>query len=376
MKFFHLSDLHLGKRVNEYSLLEDQQYILNKIIIEAEREKPRAVLISGDVYDKPVPPVEAVKLFGDFLTSLKKLGAEVLVISGNHDSAERLSFAADLLGVSGVHISPAYDGELTKVVLSDEFGRVNFYLLPFIKPAHVSRVTGEEVGSYTAAVEMALTLGEIDYSERNVLLCHQFVTGASRCESEELSVGGLDNVDGGVFKGLDYVALGHIHGPQNISLAVRYCGTPLKYSFSEVNHKKSITVVELGKKGDVKVGTIPLKPLRDFHVIRGSYEEVTSKSFLNGKSPDDYYKITLTDEEDIPECFAKLRCFYPNLMALEYDNARTRAEGGYSGAESVADKSPLELFSELYKKQNGVDLTDEMVKTLSEIIERIWEGEN
>lgn len=373
MKFFHLSDLHLGKRVNEFSMLEEQEHILNEIVGLADIERPSAAVIAGDVFDKPVPPVEAVKLLDDFLFELKKRGIKTLIIAGNHDSAERLAFGARFFGEGGVFIAPAYTGEVSPVALDDEFGRVNFYLLPFVKPAVVARALGEGGESYTAAVRAALSAMGADMSERNVLVTHQFVTGAVRCESEELSVGGADNVDASVFAGFDYVALGHIHGPQNIGDAVRYCGTPLKYSFSEAAHKKSVTIVEMGAKGDVRVRVAPLTPRRDFVALRGTYAQVTELSFTQKHSREDYYKITLTDEEDIPEGAAKLRYFYPNLMVLEYDNARTRAEISAGGADDVSSKTPLQLFCELYKKQNGRPMTDEMHDRVSRLIERIWE---
>lgn len=377
MKFLHLSDLHLGKRINEYSMCEEQADILKKIVDIAGQERPEAVIIAGDVYDKSVPSVEAVKLFDGFLQSIVALGAQVLVVSGNHDSAERLAFGGELLKREGVHISPAYDGALPPVEIADGAGKVNFYLLPFVKPAHVARVYPEEdIKSYTDAIRVAIRRMNVDFSERNVLVTHQFVTGAERSESEELSVGGSDNVDGGVFDGFDYVALGHIHGPQSVGRAeVRYCGTPLKYSFSEVAHKKSVTVVEMGKKGVVVIRTVPLIPRRDWTALKGSYESVTSAVFRAGVNCDDYIKITLTDEEDIPDGAARLRYFYPNLMQLTYDNARTRAGGEAGSAEEVESKSPAELFSELYEKQNGRPMSDEMAGIVSSLIQKIWEGE-
>lgn len=378
MKFIHLSDLHLGKRVNEFSMLEEQDYILGKIIEIIRDEWPDALLIAGDVYDKPVPPVEAVKLFDRFLSALSGTGVKVLVISGNHDSPERLSFASGLLGGSGVFISPAYGGEVSSVTFTDEWGKVNFYMLPFIKPAHVARwFPDEDIQSYTSAVRGALAHTPINFNGRNVLLTHQFVTGAERSESEEISVGGADNVDGSVFEGFDYVALGHIHGPQSIGKpTVRYCGTPLKYSFSEASHKKSVTVVQMGQKGDVEVRTVPLTPRRDWVQLRGDFMRITSKQTLEKLNPDDYYKITLTDEEDVPEGVSKLRRCFPNLMAMEYDNSRTRAAAEVGEAGDVTNKTPIQLFSELFEKQNGKPMTDEMCKVVGDMIEKIWQGEN
>ena len=263
MKLLHLSDLHLGKRVNEFSMLEDQAYILTKILNTIDDEKPDAVLIAGDVYDKSVPSAEAVGLFDDFLVKLAKKQVPAFVISGNHDSPERLAFANRLIDASGIHLSPVYSGDVRPVTLTDAFGPVHIYMLPFVKPAHVRRFfPDEEIISYTDALAAAIRQMDPDLSARNVLLTHQFVTGAERSESEEISVGGTDNVDASVFEGFDYVALGHIHGPQNIgSERIRYCGTPLKYSFSEASHKKSVTVAELGEKGSLTVRTVPLLPM-------------------------------------------------------------------------------------------------------------------
>lgn len=376
MKLIHLSDLHLGKRVNDFSMLEDQQYILAEILQIIDREKPDGVLIAGDVYDKSVPSAEAVALLDDFLVRLSKRELRIFVISGNHDSPERMAFGGRLMERSGVHLAPVYDGKVEPVVLTDEYGPVKFYLLPFVKPSHVRRCFPErEIATYTDAVAAAVEAMEVDTAVRNVLVTHQFVTGAARCDSEELSVGGTDNVDAAVFDPFDYVALGHIHGPQQVGReTVRYCGTPLKYSFSEAGHKKSVTVVELGAKGSVTIRTIPLKPLRDMVELRGTYEELTLRAFYEGTSyPRDYIHITLTDEDDIPDAVGKLRIIYPNLMKLDYDNKRTRAGIHLEGAEDVQQKSPLELLEEFYSNQNGQPMSEEQRAFARDMMERIWE---
>lgn len=376
MKLIHLSDLHIGKRVNEVSMIGDQEYILLQILRIIDEEQADAVLIAGDVYDKSVPSAEAVTLFDDFLCRLAKRKKPVLIISGNHDSPERLAFGNRLLNVSGIHISPAYDGKIQSVTLSDAKGEVVFWLLPFIKPAHVKRFYPDEgIESYTDAVRVALEKMAIDYSKRNVLLTHQFVTGSVTCESEEISVGGSDNVDASVFADFDYVALGHIHGPQNIGTnRIRYCGTPLKYSFSEEAHHKSVTVVNLGKKGDLELQLRPLMPKHDLRSIRGNFEELTNKSFYEGTAADDYLHIILTDEEDVPEAVGRLRVIYPNLMKLNYDNTRTRVNQIFDGAADVQRKSQLELFEELYGLQNNQPMTEEQRRFAQELIESIWEG--
>lgn len=377
MRFIHLSDLHLGKRLNEFSMLEDQEYILKEILGVVDDEKPQDVIIAGDVYDKSIPSAEAMQLFDDFLCSLAKRKLQVLVISGNHDSPERLSFASRLIDQSGVHISQVYNGIVMPIELPDEHGKVNFYMLPYIKPVHVrSKFPDEQIDSYNDAVRVAVEKMEIDPSERNVLITHQFVTGATRSESEEISVGGADNIDAALFDGFDYVALGHIHGQQNIgSERVRYCGTPLKYSFSEASHVKSVTVVDIGAKGELTVRTVPLVPMHDMRELRGSYWELTLKENYEGTATDDYVRITLTDEEDIPDVMGKLRTIYPNIMNVAYDNKRTRAKTEIEELEDAEHKSPLDIFGELYEKQNGQPMSGEQTAFMKELIERIWEEE-
>lgn len=376
MKLIHLSDLHIGKRVNEISMIEDQEYILLQILQIIDEEKADAVLIAGDVYDKSVPSAEAVTLFDDFLCRLAMRNIPTLIISGNHDSPERLAFGNRLMEESGIFISPVYDGSVSTFTLSDENGDIDFWLLPFLKPAHVKRYFPDAgIESYTDAIRAVVEHMGIDTARRNVLLTHQFVTGASTCESEEISVGGSDNMDASVFADFDYVALGHIHGPQNIgSNRIRYCGTPLKYSFSEEAHHKSVTVVNLGKKGDLELQLRPLTPRHDLRSIRGTFEELTSKSFYEGTATDDYLHIMLTNEEDVPEAIGKLRVIYPNLMKLSYDNTRTRTNQVINGAEDVQRKSPLELFDELYELQNNQPMSEEQRSFTQELIESIWEG--
>lgn len=377
MKLIHLSDLHIGKRVNEFSMIEDQRYILDEIVNIIEDESPTAIIIAGDVYDKSVPSAEAVELFDDFLNRLVGLETNVLMISGNHDSAERLAFGAKIFHNSGVYISPVYDGEVNSVKLSDEHGDVNFYLLPFLKPINVRQYfPEEEINSYSKAIEVVLKNLNVDVSERNVIVTHQFVTGAITSDSEELSIGGTDNVDGNLFVEFDYVALGHIHRPQRILRdTMRYCGTPLKYSFSEANHKKSVTIVELGAKGQVGIKTMELTPRRDLREIKGEYMELTAKSFYEDSNTDDYLHITLTDEDEIIDAIGKLRTIYPNIMKLDYDNERTRTNNVIEGIENLEGKSPLENFCDLYFLQNNRDISDEQSQFLTELIDKIWEGE-
>ena len=376
MKLIHLSDIHLGKRVNEYSMIEDQEYILKRIINIVDDEMPDGVIIAGDVYDKSVPSAEAVQLFDDFLVRLAKRKIEVFVISGNHDSPERIAFASRIMDASGIHMSPVYTGEIVPISMHDEYGEVTVYMLPFVKPVHVRRFCEDEITTYTEAVKHAVLKMNINPDNRNVLVTHQFVTGARRSESEEISVGGTDNVDAGVFDEFDYVALGHIHSPQNCgSDKIRYCGTPLKYSFSEARDKKSVTVVEIAEKGNVTYRTVELVPKHDLVELKGTYAELTLKSFYENTTwQDDYTHITLTDEEDVPDAIVKLRTVYHRLMKLDYDNKRTRSNAEISGAADIESKSPLELFSDFYALQNNQLMNEEQTVFMQELIQNIWEG--
>lgn len=375
MKFVHLSDLHLGKRVNGYSMIEDQKYILLKILNVIDEQKAEAVVIAGDVYDKPIPPTEAVLLFDDFLFRLVERNLQILVISGNHDSPERIAFGSRFMDKSGVHMSQVYNGKNDLVELKDKYGKVNFYMLPFVKPSNVRRFfEDEEINTYTDAVRVAVSHMNVNKKARNVIITHQFVTGAQRSESETIAVGGTDNVDSYVFDDFDYVALGHIHGPQNVGKnTVRYCGTPLKYSFSEISHKKSVTVVEMKEKGNVKVSTVELTPKLDMREIKGTYEELTFKKNYENTNTEDYLHIILTDEEDVADAVAKLRCVYPNLMKLDYDNTRTRNSFALTQAEETEKKTDTELLSEFFEKQNGKPLSDEQLEYAANLFEQIKE---
>lgn len=377
MKLIHISDLHLGKRVYEYSMLEDQEFILKRVINIVDSEKPDGMVIAGDIYDKSIPSAEAVQLFDEFLVQLAKRCIKVFVISGNHDSAERIAFGGRLMDASGIFMSPVYDGSIRPISVNDEFGTVHFYLLPFIKPAHVRRFFDDEIASCTDAIQTVISHLDINRAERNVLVTHQFVTGALRSESEEISVGGTDNVDACVFEPFDYVALGHLHSPQNCgSEKIRYCGTPLKYSFSESQDHKSVTIVELFEKGNISYRTVPLAPKRDLVELKGKYNEVTLKSFYENTTwQEDYIHITLTDEEDVPDAIGKLRTIYHRLMKLDYDNKRTRSNNEIIGSEAVEAKSPFELFSEFYELQNNQPMSEEQSMHMKELIAATWEGE-
>ena len=377
MKLFHLSDLHIGKRVNEFSMIEDQKYILKRILDLAEEEKPDGIILAGDIYDKQIPSAEAVQVFDEFITRLAGRSIPVFIISGNHDSAERLAFGGRLLNSRGIYLSPVYDGSVTKIPLKDQYGTVWIHLLPFIRPSTVRHVFENEADLVTdvqTAAETVIRHMEIDLKDRNILVAHQFVTGASRCESEDVQVGGLDNIDAAVFTPFDYTALGHIHSPQNVGTdRVRYCGTPLKYSFSEVDQEKSITVVELEKKGTVRTSLLPLKPLRDMRKLRGTYLELTDRSFYRDMNREDYIQVTLTDEDDVPDGLQKLRVIYPNIMQLLYDNQRTKTTQEVDAAQAVEKKTEMELFYEFYELQNNQPMTKQQKDFAEQLIREIKE---
>ncbi|MDO5378620.1 MAG: exonuclease SbcCD subunit D [Clostridia bacterium] len=370
MKLLHLSDLHLGKRVFELSMLEEQRHMLAQAL-ELARQAD-ATLIAGDIYDRQVPPAEAVALFDSFLTRMSEQGSPVLFIAGNHDSAERMAFGSRLMNASGVYAAPVYDGRARRVELNDEYGPVHVYLLPFVKPVHVRVALGDErIEGYTAALEAAIRAMEVDPEARNVLVAHQFVTGGERSESEEIMVGGLDNVDAQVFAPFDYVALGHLHAAQSLCGGrVRYSGAPLPYAFSEAGREKGALMVTLGPKGEWDVRPCPFTPLRRMRRLRGTFDELA-----RGEASEDYIQITLTDEDDIPDAAARLTAVYPNLLQLLYDNARTRAAAADFSRAALMRREPLELFAELYEKQNGAPMDESRRAYLSGVIERIWEGE-
>ena len=393
MKFIHTADLHIGKSVCEHSMLDEQRFILASILDVVKREKPDAFLMAGDVYDKSVPSAEAVAVLDDFLVRLSETGTKVFVLSWNHDSAERIAFGGRLMANRGVYMSPVYSGAFTPVTLKDDSGEVDVWMLPFVRPATVracleSDEDRAQVTDYTSAMRMAIAQMKLTTGRRNVLLAHQFVTGAERSDSEE-NVGGLDNVDASVFEGFDYVALGHIHKPQNVAkdeagvARVRYSGTPLKYSLSEASHKKSLTVIELGVKAkiglaDIDVREIPLTPEHDVREIRGTFAELVSPEFqrkqlADGFKLDDYVYVKLTDENDVPDAALKLRGIYPNLMMLDYDNERTRNQKIVVGEGKAEQKTPMELFGEFFSDMTKRELNEEESEFVRDMIESIWE---
>ena len=384
MKLMHLADLHIGKRVHGFSMLKDQQYILEQILKLVDQERPDCVLMAGDIYDKPVPSAEAVTVFDDFVAGLYERQVCVCLISGNHDSAERLDFGGRIFESRDIHVSGRYDGTDRMVELEDEYGLVRIWLLPFVRPAAM-RPYAPEVRSYQEAVEAAVAhmKGSSWDSARNVLLAHQFVINGGQlpetCESEELSLGTLDHVDMSVFESFDYVALGHLHGPQQVGRStVRYAGSLLKYSFSERHQKKSVTMVELGQKGQVEIRQIPLKPWHDLRQIQGTMDELLQQGMALeehlGNSREDYICAVLTDEGQIYDALGRLRAVYPNLMRLEFVSESREFAQAAVRMEQMRSLTAIELFEEFYEKQRQQPLSQEGRQVVEDMLEELTHG--
>ncbi|WMJ87872.1 exonuclease SbcCD subunit D [Anaerocolumna sp. MB42-C2] len=375
MKFLHISDLHIGKKLREADFTEDQIHILEEIISIVDDTKPDGILIAGDIYDRSVPPASAVNLFDDFLTNLEKRSVKVFIVSGNHDSPERLNFGKEIMGKNSIYIAGAFKGKMDRVTLSDEYGQINIYLLPYVKPSIVSNFIKEmDLDTYEKAVQAVIEAAEINREQRNILVAHQYVTNQGiepeRSDSEVISVGGLDNIDAAVFDSFDYVALGHIHRPQKIGReTVRYCGTPLKYSFSECNHKKSVTCIQITDKNSIEVSQIPLHPIRDLRVIKDKLDHLLYDEKYISKNCDDYIHAILTDEEDIYDPIGKLRTVYSNVLILEKENTKTKVNENSktSASGDVTKRNPLDLFEEFYQNQNNVELNDIQRKLLLDL---------
>lgn len=380
MKILHLADLHLGKILQEQSLIEDQEYMLKEIINIIKVEKVQVLLISGDVYDRSVPPTEAVNLLDDFLKILiKDLKIKVFIISGNHDSKDRLGFGNKIFEDEGLYIESKYNGRLKKVRLEDEYGPLNIYMLPFIKPVEVKKFFEEDLeNNYDLAINKIIEKEEIDKSERNIIMVHQFVTAGNvkpeRTESEVLSLGGIENVDVSNFKSFDYVAIGHVHRPQKIGRdTARYAGTILKYSFSEINHNKSIPIIDIKEKGNITINLLPLKPLRDMREIKGPIEELIKEENYKEGNLEDYIKAIITNEEPVYDAIGKIKKIYPNTLKLEIQNSKTINSNTEQNInlEEVKKKSELELFSDFYKLQNNLDLNEKQKEIVKNIISEV-----
>ncbi|MDR3121949.1 MAG: exonuclease SbcCD subunit D [Clostridiales bacterium] len=436
MKFLHLADLHIGKSVNAFSMLEDQEYVLEQVLGYVRAHRPQAVLIAGDVYDKTLPGPEAVRVFDRFLTALaggaddgsergagagdggeRGAGAEgdgdgsgrgagagadgggnyeppaVIVISGNHDSPERLGFASRILQDRNVYLYGLFDGQMRRVTCADEYGAVRFYLLPFIRPSAVRRFyaeTADAIENSSDAVRVVIEAmgidpagidaaenGNIYKGTRNVLVAHQFFCAGGddpeRSDSERELTGGLDSVDvftSGIADRFDYAALGHLHGPQRVGAEhIRYAGSPLKYSFSECSHRKAALLVELRAKGELTVTPLPLTPLRDMRRVKGPLAALLSRDVSAAGNTRDYLHVTLTDEDEIIDALGKLRTVYPNVMELSFENARTQADPDLGGAADPGGATPLALFEDFFAAQNGAPMRDKQKNTVRALLE-------
>lgn len=377
MRFFHLADLHIGKRLNSFSLLPDQQHILGQIIELAQAHQPDAILICGDIYDKTTPTAEAVAVFDQFLTHLSYLKKPVFIISGNHDSPERLNFAAKIISRQNIYLAGIFEGTMPSIILHDQYGEIVFHLLPFIRPAQVRRFfPDQQIESYEDAVRCILDTARLCNDKRQVLLAHQFITAGGRSpersESEQISIGTLDSIDSAVFDGYDYVALGHIHRAQMIGGEhIRYAGSPLKYSFSEALHHKAITMVELKTKGDLTISQIPLLPLHDLRQLQGPLEQLIKAGLEDRCGYDDYLHITLTDEQDLIDPFSALQHIYPNLMKLDFSGKRYQSAEGDALVQDLQAKTPLELFAEFYQLQQNINPDEDKLRLVRELLAEI-----
>ena len=375
MKFIHISDLHLGKRVYEYSMIEEQKNALDQVIKAVDEKNVDGIFIAGDIYDKSVPTIEAIELFDSFLVELSKRDIDIFVISGNHDSPERIGFGAELLKSKRIYISKAYEGNIEYVDMQDEFGKLRVHLIPFLKPANVRRYyPDEEITDFNSAIRTIVENMDVDTDDRNVVLVHQFITGAVRSESEESFLGGMDNIEYDLFDEFDYVALGHIHKPQAMGRQqVRYSGTLVKYALDEVNQVKSITYVELKGKGEVIIETIPVSPVHEMRRIEGTYMELTDRNNYIDTKVDDYLHVVLKDEGDVPDALRKLRVIYPNILKLEYDNTRTRIRNSVIEREAVRRKQPIEYIEALFQTQNNTEMSEEQANVIRRILEDGYE---
>lgn len=376
MKFFHLADLHIGKSVHDMPMLKEQRHVLLQVLSLADEREVDAVILAGDLYDRAVPSAEAVELFDDFLTGLAERNLPVLAIAGNHDSPERIAFGGRIFRDKKIYLEGTYQGKIPRVELWDDLGRVNVWLMPFLRPASVRPYAPEkEIRTYEEAVRTVLSREEIDPSERNVLVAHQLVIGSGepeRSDSESISVGGQESIPYTVFDRFDYVALGHLHGPQAAGReAVRYGGSPLKYSFSEVRQNKGLTVVELREKGKLHLTHLPLTPLHEMREIRGPIDALTSPEVVDGAPAEDYIRAVLTDDEELVDAVGRMRSVYPNLLRLDFENRRTKGGGILKQPSAESRKPPEELFAEFYEWQQNLPLDGEK----RELIRRLLEEE-
>jgi len=379
MKFLHLSDLHIGKSVHGFSMLEEQKHVFEQILRYIQSQQVNAVVIAGDIYDHAIPRNEAIRVFDDFLTELAHKNVTVLLIAGNHDSPDRISYANRLLTDKQLFLYGSFNGKLQKVTLTDEYGEVNFWLLPFVKPLSVyTFFEGSPIEDYADALNLVIRTANIDYNARNVLVSHQFFTKIGvepiLSESELNPVGGLDAINISIIEKFDYVALGHLHGTQKIGVEhICYAGSPLKYSFSEIRQTKSVLLVEINEKtSNVIIKTLPLTPIHDMHELKGKIEELLSDEFSSRVNKEDYLHITLTDEEEILDPMEKIRSVYPNIMTFKLENSRTKnnylPQIQQNSEQTNQQLSRYELFSEFFLKACGCAMSPEQSRIVKELL--------
>jgi len=368
MRFLHLSDLHIGRRLSGFSLLEDQAHVLTQALELAQQAD--AVLIAGDIYDKAQPSAEAIRTVGDFLVRLSRMGKPVFAISGNHDSPEQVAYCRELLGECGVWMAQAFDGTLEPHILHDEWGEIHVWLLPFIRPASV-RPFFPEAKTYEDAVRAALSTAELNPNARHVLVSHQYVSGAEVCESEMRLIGGVDQISLSTFDGFDYVALGHLHSPQQMAQGrVCYAGSPMPYSLSEENQRKAALLVEIGPKGERHIEKIPFDPRHRMRTVTGKLADVAGPE----NHSDDYVYAVLTDEDVLLDPLGALRMTYPRLMGMRIRNSRTNEEAAEVENTNVENLSPIEHFLTFYTMQNHDTPPDERrMAVMRQIIEEAEE---
>lgn len=373
MRILHLADLHLGKKVNGFNMIEDQAFAMKEIVKVVDEEAVDVVVIAGDIYDQSVPSSESMGVFDDFLTSLRKLDIKIIMVAGNHDSVERLSFASRLMTNSEIYISKPFKNTIEKVVLEDGYGEINFYLMPFLKPIYVKAYHEDvKIDDFQTAINLVTKNIDLDESKRNVMISHQFIIGAEQSDSEELYLGGSEAISIDTYEGYDYVALGHIHKKQSFRDGkIRYPGSLLKYSKSEVNYSKALTIVDMKEKGQVEIVEKQINNLRDMRIIEGYFEDIIEHAPAD-LHKEDYVHINLFDEDQVFDAQSRLRDIYPNLMSLMYSNMQQMLDVESIDIDLENKKDPFELFNEFYEYRKNKKLDYEKKVLVKEIINDVW----
>lgn len=381
MRILHTSDWHIGKKINDFNMIDDQRYVLDQICEIIKQEKIDVVIIAGDLYDKPIVDTHAIKLLNEVLVKIvNECGAKVILIAGNHDSADRISFGKEFLIDSGIYIEGKFDGNINKISLNDEFGDVNFYPISYFDEVHIKHLFNDVSikNSNDALIKIMKTL-DVDYSKRNIFIAHGYFSnkdGDKMIESDSerrLSIGGQDVMDASILKEFDYVALGHLHANQKVIVDhIRYSGSIIKYSFSEMNHKKSVTIVDLGGKGDIKINQIGLKLKHNMKEIEGYIDTLISEEFYKDYDLEDYFRIILHDSIGISDPAAKIKKVYKNFMEIRFkDNNFNDGNQEEISNLDITIKSPFELFEIFYKSMTDKELNCDQKDILKDVIEKV-----